>query len=185
MKVMRTAVSLVIGLVFACGGASSQVPSSSPLSYQQLAARPLQLPVVSSGQPCPVSPVTMLGGEASRIGSPLRLGFGHDPTPQGGFAFNKTVWDFATAPLIRNVVLRGARIGGEGHLLFSGSGKGTQETAITTVTDSRGGQVSFYPQLRIPIESSAAFFTYPTTSGCYAIQADSDSFTEVIVFKVM
>ena len=81
------------------------------------------------------------------------------------------------------MVLRGARIGGEGHLLFSSSRKGTQEAAITTVTDSRGGQVSFYSQLRIPIESTAAFFTYPTTSGCYAIQADSDSFSEVIVFK--
>jgi hypothetical protein len=125
----------------------------------------------------------MLGGEASRIGSPLRLGFGHDPTPRGGFAFNKTVWDSATAPLTGNAVLRGARIDGDGHLYFGGSGKGPQEVASVTVTDSRGGQVSFYPQLRLPIDSSAAFFTYPTASGCYAIQADSDSFSEVVVFK--
>jgi hypothetical protein len=184
MKVMRTAICLLVGLVVACGGGPSQAPASpSPLSYAQLAARPMKLPSVLAGQSCPVSPVTMLGGEASRIGTPMRLGFGHDPTPKGGLAFNKTVWDFSGAPVAGNAVLRGARIDGDGHLYFAGSGAGPQEVATITVTDSRGGQVSFYPQLRVPIDSTAAFFTYPTTSGCYAIQADSDSFTEVIVFK--
>ena len=181
---MRTAVFLVVGLVVACGGAPSQVVSSpSPSSYEQLAARPLKLPLVSSGQQCPVSPVTMHGGDGSRIGSPLRLGFGHDPTPKGGYAFNKTVWDFASAPLIRDVVLRGARIDGSDQLYFGGNGMSAQQVAATTVTDPNGGQMPFYEQLRIPVESSSAFYTYPTTSGCYAIQADSQDFSEVIVFK--
>jgi hypothetical protein len=125
----------------------------------------------------------MLGGQASRIGSPLRLGFGHEPTLAGAFAFNKTVWDFASAPSIPNVVLRGARLDGDGRLYFGGSGVGVQQEAGATVTDSRGAQTPFYPQLRIPMESTASFYTYPTNSGCYAIQADSDRFSEIIVFR--
>jgi hypothetical protein len=34
----------------------------------------------------------------------------------------------------------------------------------------------------VSLQCNAAFYAYPTTSGCYAIQADSDSFSEVIVF---
>ena len=91
--------------------------------------------------------------------------------------------DFATAPLIRQVLLRGRRLDGQGRLYFGENGLGTTAVAGITVTDPQGGQVPFSPELRLPVDSSAAFYLYPMTSGCYGIQADSDGFSEVIVFE--
>ena len=51
------------------------------------------------------------------------------------------------------------------------------------MTDPQGGQEPFYSELRLSVDNNAVFYTYPTSPGCYAIQADSDSFSEVIVFK--
>jgi hypothetical protein len=156
----------------------------SPIAFQLFGARPLKLPVVAAGSPCPVSAVTLLGGTAPRVGTPLRLGFGNSSGPQGAYAFNKTVWDFASAPLVRNVLLRGSRLDNAGTLYFGGVGVSRTDVAVT-VTDLQGAQVPFYGDLRLPIDSSAAFYTYPTGAGCYGIQADSDGFSEVIVFKAI
>ena len=43
-------------------------------------------------------------------------------------------------------------------------------------------QLPLFSEWRLPLDSNAAFYAYPTTAGCYAIQADSDNFTEVIIF---
>jgi len=115
----------------------------------------------------------------------LRLGFGSSVGPQGAYAFNKTVWDFASAPLVRNVLLRGSRLDGAGSLYFGGVEEGRSDLAGVSVTDSQGAKVPFYGDLRLPIDSSAAFYTYPMTAGCYGIQADSDGFSEVMVFKAI
>lgn len=154
-----------------------------PVPFQPLAARPLKLPMVAAGSPCPASPVTILGGVAPRIGTPLRLGFGNARGPQGAYAFNKTVLDFAGATSAGNVLLRGSRLDGSGKLYFGGFGIGSIDVAAVSVTDPQGGQVPFYAELPLSIESTAVFYTYPTSAGCYGIQADSDNFSEVIVFK--
>lgn len=182
---MRIVVStLLIGLVAACASTSAvSVATPSPLTYEQLRARPLKLPAVATGQPCPASPVTMSGGVAPRVGSPLRLGFGNPVAAQAAYAFNKTVWDYAAPPWLRQVLLRGGRIDGQGELYFGGNGIGPTDVAGVAVTDAQGGPVLFFPELRLPVDSSAAFYLYPTTTGCYAIQADSDGFSEVIVFR--
>jgi len=156
----------------------------SPITYQLLRARPLKLPIVDVGSPCPVSPVTLLGGVAPRVGSPLRLGFGNTVGPQGDYAFNKTVLDFATPPLSPEVLLRGSRLDGPGKVYFGGPGIAPNEAASISVNDPQGGQVLFYGELQQSVDSSAVFYTYPTSSGCYGIQADSDGFSEVIIFKV-
>ena len=181
---MRTFASVVlVGLVLACAGnIASQVASSpSPLTYQQLAARTMKLPALGPGQPCSANSITLEGGTAPRIGTHLRLGFG-GAGPRGGFAWNKTVWDRPTTPGLPNVLLRGARLDGPGRLYFEGDGNGPSDASRITVADPRGGQSPFYSDLRLPVDSSAAFYTYPTTPGCYAIQAESDGFSEVIIF---
>jgi hypothetical protein len=181
---MRKAlVVLVAGLVVACGGGvANQKPASpKPLTYQQLAARPLKLPTISPGQSCPGNPITLEGGTAPRIGTHVLLGFG-TAGPQGGYAWNKTVWELPPSSSLPIVLLRGSRLDGSGTLYFDGRGTGPSDAKQVTVVDSRGGQTPFFSELRLPLDSNAAFYAYPTTAGCYAIQADSDSFSEVLVF---
>jgi hypothetical protein len=181
---MRKAlVVLVVGLVVACGGGTSneQAASPKPLTYQQLAARPLKLPAVSAGQACPANSIKLNGGTAPRIGTHVLLGFG-TAGPQGGYAWNKTVWELPPSSSLPIILLRGGRLDGSGALYFDGQGPGPTDAKQVTVVDSRGGQTPFFSELRLPLDSNAAFYAYPTTAGCYAIQADSDGFSEVIVF---
>lgn len=188
---MRTVFGLLlIGLMVACtGGSAGPVASPSPLTYQQLAARPLKLPAINMEQLCPTSPVTLFGGTAPRVGAPVGFGFGvradGSPWPAGGYALNKTVWEFSGPPWFRHVLLRGGRVDGLGKLYFGGSGISNPDVNGIKVPDRSGGQVPFYPQLRLPVDSNAAFYLYPTTVGCYAMQADSDKFSEVVVFKAV
>jgi hypothetical protein len=188
---MRTAIAiLVVGIVAACGGAGATlVASPSPLTIQQLAERPLKFPAVAAGQACPTSAVTLLGGTAPRVGTPIGFGFGvrsdGSPWPTGGYALNKTVWDSTGPPSQMTALLRGSQLDGQGALYFAGNGISNPDPSRITVTDVDGNRVLFYPQLRLPVESSAAFYLYPTKVGCYAIQADSGNFSEVVIFKAV
>src|SRR5579872_434042 len=157
----------------------------TPITFQLLEARPLKLPTVASGSPCPTSPVSLLGGVAPRVGSPLRLGFGSTVGPEGAYAFNKTVLDFATPPLSPEVLLRGNRIDGSGKLYFGGSGVAPNQPVALSVAGPQGGQQPFYGELRLSVDGNTVFYTYPTSPGCYGIQADSYGFSEVIVFKAV
>jgi len=180
---MRNLISmLLVGIVIACGGSEASRVTTPALTYQQLAARPLKLPVIPAGQPCPANAITLQGGTASRIGTHLRLGFG-GAGPQSNYPWNKTVWDLPSVSSLPNILLRGRRVDGEGQLYFDGDGHGPSDAVRMTVADSRGGQTAFYSELGLPRDAGVAFYTYPTTSGCYAIQADSDRFSEVIVFE--
>jgi hypothetical protein len=79
------------------------------------------------------------------------------------------------------VLLRGARIDGPGELYFGGNGI---QGSGARVIDADGTMI-FYSQLSLPGGSAGSFYTYPTKAGCYAIQADSDNFSEVVVFKAV
>ncbi len=188
---MRSAVGAVfIGLMVTCTGSNAgPVASPSPLTYQQLAARPLHLPTVDMEQFCPTSPVTLKGGIAPRVGTPVEFGFGArsdgSPWPAGGFAFNKTVWEFSGPPWLRHVLLRGTRVDGLAGLYFGSNGIDEPGISGITVADPQGSKVLFYPQLRLPVDSSASFYLYPGAVGCFAMQADSDRFSEVVVFKAV
>jgi hypothetical protein len=99
--------------------------------------------------------------------------------PQGNFPWNKTVWilvDGAHGP----VLFRGGRVDGAGKLTFSG----TPADSEVGVTQSSAGAVSasFYERV-IDRGSQDAFYVYPATKGCYAIQVDGPSFEDVIVIN--
>ena len=181
---------LLVGVLAACGGATAgSVGSPTPMSIQELAQRPLKFPPVAAGKPCPTSDVTLLGGTAPRLGKPISFGFGTradgSPWPNGGNALNKAVWDYSGSMMQLTALLRGGRLDGQGSLYFAGNGISNPEPSRITVPDPQGGQILFYPLLRLPVESNAAFYLYPTTAGCYAIQADSDKFSEVVIFKAI
>jgi len=98
--------------------------------------------------------------------------------PQGHFPWNKTVWvlvDGARGP----VLFRGGRVDGTGSLKFSGSPADHSEMGVTL---SSGGGVSstFYERVIDPGRDDA-FYVYPETTGCYALQVDGPSFEDVIV----
>ena len=144
-----------------------------------LLARPLKLPAVPSGATCPVTPVTSrkLDIGDPRGSGPFYLG---GVMPHGAFPWNKTVWvlvDGAQGP----VLFRGSRIDGAGRLQFSGNPADPMDKGVTM---SSNGGVSdvFYPRVISPGPGDA-FYVYPTTTGCYALQVDGPSFEEVIVIS--
>ena len=98
--------------------------------------------------------------------------------PQGHFPWNKMTWILADGAL-GPVLFRGGRIDGTGSLKFSGS---SAEHADPGVTLSSGGGITatFYEDVIDP-GSEGAFYVYPATAGCYALQVDGASFDDVIV----
>jgi hypothetical protein len=183
---------LVSGLALAtlltgCGLAAAPPTSSSPTNSPTgptataaagtLLARPLKLPAVQAGSTCPVTPVTSrkLDITDARGSAPFFLG---GPMPHGAFAWNKMVWllvDGGHGP----VLFRGGRADGAGPLRFSGSPADPLDEGVSLSADG-GVTASFYE--RMLVEGIAdAFYVYPATTGCYALQVDGPSFEEVIV----
>jgi hypothetical protein len=98
--------------------------------------------------------------------------------PQGNFPWNKTGWmlaDGAHGP----VLFRGGRVGGSGKLTFSGTPADPSEVGVS-LTSGGGVTGTFYERV-IDRGTQDAFYVYPATKGCYAIQVDGPSFEDVIV----
>jgi len=175
--------TLLAGCGLAAGAPASSSPAGAPTNpsasadVRALLARPLQLPLVPAGSACPVSPVAARELKISnpRGSGPFYLG---GPMPQGGYAWNKTVWvlvDSAQGP----VLFRGRRVDGAGSLRFSGS---PADPSDHGVTPSGGVSETFYTSVIVHADADA-FYIYPATSGCYALQVDGPSFQEVIVIS--
>jgi hypothetical protein len=102
------------------------------------------------------------------------------PMPQGNFPWNKTVWvlvDGARGP----VLFRGGRVDGTGSLKFSGNPADKSEIGVT-LSSGGGVSASFYERV-IDSGPDDAFYVYPATRGCYALQVDGASFQDVIVIS--
>lgn len=180
----RAIMACVLAPLFAgcIGHASSLAPSStmSPTGTADVAtllARPLKLPVVPSGSACPL---TRVSGRDVGVGSPRGRGpfFMGGPMPLGNFPWNKTVWvlvDGAHGP----VLFRGGRVDGPGKLTFSGSPADPSDVGVTL--SSGGGVSAIFYELVIDRATGDAFYVYPATRGCYALQADGPSFEDVVV----
>ncbi len=149
-----------------------------------LLARAVHLPTLSPGTACPATPVSnMRMSIATPRGGPhFFLG---GPNPHGGFAFNKNVYALigASGP----VLLRGARIDGTGALMFAAPPGDLRD--IGEVVSEPGGETrAFYAAVLSPgaiqLDGSTgdAFYLYPRSTGCYALQADGNGFEEIVVF---
>jgi hypothetical protein len=100
--------------------------------------------------------------------------------PQGNFPWNKTVWvlnDGARGP----VLFRGGRVDGTGSMKFSGNPADKSEIGVT-LSSGGGLSASFYEHV-IDSGPDDAFYVYPATRGCYALQVDGASFQDVIVIS--
>jgi hypothetical protein len=164
------------------GVAGSPSAASRPVTTDaaSLLSRPMRLPSVGAGSACPVTPVAAIATAVTdpRGKGPLYFG---GPMPQGGFPFNKTVYT-TVGGAHGAILLRGGRIDGAGRLKFSGSPADLSEKAEVPPSPGEPGSGSwaFYRAVLDPGPDNALNL-YPSTQGCYAIQVDAPSFSEVII----
>jgi hypothetical protein len=173
--------------------ASLAAASSSDLVRWSVLRRPLHLPVVAPGSPCPVSRVDrrlpwarihIFG--ASGIGpGPVYPGLGattgllnvtKDTQYGSRWQGQKVFW--YVAPSYRGrVLIRGKRLDGPGRLGFNGTRVPRDELRIGPYdTVSWSGQ----PRYSRGIPSGVRALS----SGCYGVQMDGKTFSRVVVFEV-
>jgi len=173
MKWQIAVASAVVALVAFCA-CSAQPPTNSAGAaasppagvVSPLLARPLHLPRLSPGAACPTTPVANMHISIStpRGGPHFFLG---GPNPQGGFAFNKAVYELigANGPAL----LRGARIDGMGTLMFAAPPADLRDVG-TVITQTGGETRAFYKAVLPPGATQGAdpttdvFYLYPATA---------------------
>lgn len=161
------------GAVCSCPpNADSTCTHSLPASVM----RPLQLPTVAAGQPCPLTPrhpvkTSDFGGYALGPGpvEPMSLG-GRSLGPDGWYDF-KTLW-FTLPTYTDAVLIRGARIDGNGPVGF-----GEDHPVLGHLIIPPGPTVNGQDGYR-----EAPGGTFVKSPGCYAFQVDGLNFSYAIVF---
>jgi hypothetical protein len=167
-------------------------------TLEQLRARSLRVPALRPGSACPVTPL-------SRIhlpGSAVVDSHGQGPFYFGPFGpawtagdLNKTPWA-VDSRYAGAVVVRGRQLDGPGVVAFGfwplgfGTPAGRPDVPVLFQRpDQQGRMVVYQPELDLdPISPTAwrtggHFWSLPS-QGCYAIQADGDTFTEVTIVQV-
>ena len=143
--------------------------------------RPLHLPIVAPGAPCPVGAsrrVDEAHGPALGDGPIYAVGHGPDATitlrndslRDGGWWYWKVIW-IRVGDFVGHVLVRGRQLDGPNVLRFSGSNvaKPRADLRLLFRTETNEGAGPRYTRLRAP--------------GCYGYQVDSASFSQVIVFR--
>jgi hypothetical protein len=161
--------------------------------------RPLHLPTVAPGAPCPVSGVGRIN--FARYGVPKGIGpgpaypigfgqpgsqlqFTYPPDPAGPFAGSlwsgaKVLWFIA--PRYRGpVLIRGGRLDQPGRLRFDRGKVPPREMRISK--NARGGYPPGYKNVGQRYRPS---YTRLRAPGCYAYQIDGTTFSRVIVFQAV
>src|SRR5712692_2120845 len=172
--------TLVGGCIEAPGAPLHSTPappiSASAPPTAGLLARPVKLPNLQPGSPCPVTPVSNVRAQIGdpRGSGPFYLG---GRLPRGGYPWNKMVYELMGGASGR-ILFRGGRIDGPGRLEFSGSPAGPSDKGetLTGVSVTR----TFYERIYGPGPTSG-FYVYPSTPGCYALQVDGTEFEDMII----
>jgi hypothetical protein len=170
----------------------------APTEWSKLRARPLRLPTIAPGAACPGSPGRVVQpsfGEATGAGPAYIVGLGTDgavqatgpgPIPNGrGIAtWGAEFVMFIVAPSYQGAVLaRGRQVDGSHPLLFNGGFdqlNGFDQSTTTLLSQLRlaGGPAYGEPWPNFPA------YLRMQAPGCYAIQLDGDTFSEVVVFNI-
>jgi hypothetical protein len=164
-------------------------PAGTAGQVEQLLARPLTIPTIEPGAPCPTSSATTRSpvaqpADAAGLGTaplyPISFYVGRDatlglrgatPAPDGLYEL-KVVWA-STTGYVGPVVVRVGRL--------DGAGRGRVEQ-LYHADASRGDAVVFeltdFPQ-------DWPSLTRVSATGCWAYQVDGLTFSEVMVFRVV
>ena len=168
----------------------------APSAWNALRARPLLLPTFDPGAACPAAPgrtVNQAFGPAIGDGPSYIVGMGTDgvlhataPTPHGT---GSSTWGsqfalFIIAPSYHGPVLaRGHQLNGPNPLLFNGGldqMSGFDQTTPILLTQLR---MEGNPAYGAPWPTFASYLRMQAP-GCYGIQLDGDTFSELVIFRV-
>jgi hypothetical protein len=211
---VRLAALLLFVLISATGthaGTNSPLPASPSTGYRDFCDalkhperscpagkvpdslwRPLAFPSVAAGTPCPVSrPHSVTHRIAPVLGSgPVYFAAGaYNAADRSTMLVNDgpgswaagTGWGVAKAPIVKRktfrqpLLLRGGRLDGTGELGFSGHGH-RPFAALQLWSRVRDAPIGKF--------QSIGLAAWAVNSGCYALQIDGRTFSEVIVFRV-
>ena len=155
------------GSVCSCGATCTQ---SLPASVM----RPLHLPTVVAGQPCPSTPghqvrTADFGGYALGAGPVYPMLGRRSSEPDGWYGY-KTLW-FTLPSYSDAVLIRGARIDGNGPVGFG------EQPVIGHLIIPPGPTLNGQDGYR-----EAPGGTFVKSPGCYAFQVDGLNFSYTIVF---
>jgi hypothetical protein len=175
------AIAVPVAAGFVMVRASLAPPATPPPDPWDALRRPLQIPALPPGAPCPVSPAATL---AKAIGPALGPGpvypiYGADGVFAGGRALfpapwlgRKVLW-IAGPTYTGPVLVRGRQLDGKDEVRFGAGLAPVAELQLDTATSS-GSAAPWrdwpgYTRVRAP--------------GCYAYQVDGSNFSIVIVFQ--
>lgn len=169
----------------------------APAAWARLRARPLRLPALAPGMACPAAQgqVVQPGlGPAIGDGPAYIVGMGTDgvlhATGPAAHGSGSATWGgqftmFVIAPSYRGPVLaRGHQLDGSGALLFNGGLdqlNGFDQTTPVLLSQLR---LDGSPAFGVPWPNFPALVRMQAP-GCYGIQLDGDTFSEVVVFRVV
>jgi hypothetical protein len=154
-------------------------------TWTTLASRPLQFPGISQGSPCPVTvPQPISAGLRPALGAgpiyavmPNRTALRPESRSPDGWYQVRVIW-ISTEVYAGTALVRGARLDGSGELAFGPSTDGTE-------TELHLPSQAFVYSPGVPRE----WRQWPSElsvrkPGCYGLQVDAETFSEVIVFEV-
>jgi hypothetical protein len=154
-------------------------------TWPMLAGRPLRLPGVSHGSPCPVTVAQSISaGLGPALGAgpiyavmPNRLALRPESRSPDGWYQVRVIW-VSTQVYAGTAIVRGARLDGSGDLAFGPSTDGTD-------AELHLPSQAFVYSPGVPRE----WRQWPSElsirdPGCYGLQVDAETFSEVIVFEV-
>jgi hypothetical protein len=160
-------------------------PGSQPGDqWAALSARPLNLPTVAPGSPCPAAKGKIVSSEfAAALGDgpiyPVGLGtdgvmYYDDGLVEGGWTHAKVLW-VGRPDYQGPVLVRGHQIDGTNELRFERGPDPPKELHLQT-DPANAGTTNW---------SNWPSYTRLQTPGCYAYQVDGVGISEVIVFKAV
>jgi hypothetical protein len=141
-------------------GATADPSTSSPVpqvSFEELRARPLRLPSLGAGSPCPATPTVVLNLNGNSIVARGKGPFHFGPYgwPLVASDFNKTPWSVDPA-YMGLILVRGQRLDGPGQVTFgfwpAGFGTPAEQPGVPVVMkrkDTEGRTVVYQAELDI------------------------------------
>lgn len=156
-------------------------PVADEETWKELSARPVQLPTVAPGSPCPITPTTQLAsgtgvlagsGPVYAVGNVIAYGA---RTIDGIFP-SKVLW-VAAPDYPGPALIRGRQLDGPGGVFFSNSRKVTElrfelDTRVRAGASDQGWR---YLPSTVNVEGT----------GCYGFQLDGAGWTSTIVMRAI